>query len=95
MLEKLLETTALPSADGANPATKCFTGAASERTTEIDPLLAVREAASLLGVSIPTFWRRVGDGTVPKAVKLGGLSRWPRSEILDVIERAKAARYAA
>ncbi len=63
-----------------------------DTTDNIDPLLTAREAAAVLGVSIPTFWRRVADGTVPKPIKLGALSRWPRSEILTVIERAKAAR---
>jgi excisionase family DNA binding protein len=64
-----------------------------QKTTDyIDPLLTVREAAPMLGVSIPTFWRRVADGTISKPIKLGALSRWPRSEIIEVIERAKAAR---
>lgn len=61
----------------------------------VDPLLTAREAAPLLGISVPTFWRRVADGTVPKPIKLGALSRWPRSEILEVIERAKNARATA
>ncbi|KFI27654.1 DNA-binding protein [Haematobacter massiliensis] len=61
----------------------------------VDPLLTAREAAPVLGVSVPTFWRRVADGTVPKPIKLGALSRWPQSEILAVIEKAKAARTAA
>lgn len=61
----------------------------------VDPLLKDREAAPLLGISVPTFWRRVKDGTVPKPIKLGALSRWPQSEILEVIERAKAARHTA
>jgi predicted DNA-binding transcriptional regulator AlpA len=60
-----------------------------------DPLLIARESAAILQVSVPTFWRRVADGTIPKPVKLGGLSRWPRSEILGVIEAAKAARTVA
>ena len=60
-----------------------------------DPLLIARESAAILQVSVPTFWRRVADGTIPKPVKLGGLSRWPKSEILGVIETAKAARTAA
>ncbi len=60
-----------------------------------DPLLNVRESALLAGVSVPTFWRRVADGTFTRPVKLGSLSRWPRSEILEAIERAKAARHAA
>ena len=60
-----------------------------------DPLLTVREGAAVLQMSVPTFWRRVADGTVPKPVKIGSLSRWPRSEIISVIEQAKARRYAA
>lgn len=59
----------------------------------VDLLLRDREGAALLGISVPTFWRRVADGTIPKPLKLGALSRWPQSEILDVIERAKAARH--
>lgn len=57
-----------------------------------DPLLNARESAAILQISIPTFWRHTANGLIPKPVKLGGLSRWPQSEILDVIERAKAAR---
>lgn len=60
-----------------------------------DPLLTARESAAYLQVSIPTFWRRVADGTVPRPVKIGALSRWPRSEIVAVIENAKAQRTAA
>ncbi len=60
-----------------------------------DPLLNVRESAALAGVSVPTFWRRVADKTFPPPVKLGSLSRWPRSEIIAAIDEAKAARYAA
>lgn len=60
-----------------------------------DPLLTAREGAALLQISVPTFWRWVAYGTLPKAVKLGGMSRWPRSELLAVIERAKAKRTAA
>ena len=60
--------------------------------TVTDPLITAREAAPLLGMSEPTFWRRVADGTVPKPLKLGALSRWPLSEILGVIEKAKAKR---
>lgn len=58
----------------------------------IDPLLTVREGASLLKISVPTFWRWVGNGTLPKAVKLGGMSRWPQSELLAFVEAAKAKR---
>ncbi len=57
-----------------------------------DPLLTAREGAQQLQISVPTFWRWVANGTLPKAVKLGGMRRWPRSELLAVIERAKAER---
>ncbi len=60
-----------------------------------DPLLTAKEAAKILQCSIPTFWRWVATGKVDKPVKLGALSRWPQSEILDIIEKAKAARHAA
>ena len=50
------------------------------------------DAAELLGCSKATFWRRVADGTIPKPLKIGGMSRWPLSEIIAVIDRAKAQR---
>lgn len=58
----------------------------------VDPLLKVSEAAKMLSISVPSFWRRVADGSVPKPIKLGSSSRWLRSEILAVIEEAKARR---
>lgn len=67
----------------------------TELTRLPDPLLNVRESAALAGVSVPTFWRRVADETFPPPIKLGGLSRWPRSELVAALERLKAARYAA
>lgn len=62
--------------------------------TSIDPLLKAREVADFLQVSIPTLYRRVADGTLPKPVKLGSLSRWPRSEILAAIDAAGERRAA-
>ena len=59
----------------------------------IDPLLLDRESAALLRVGLSTFRRYVAQGLVPKPLKLGGAARWPRSEILAVIETAKAKRY--
>ncbi|MGA0613417.1 helix-turn-helix transcriptional regulator [Paracoccus sp. KR1-242] len=55
-------------------------------------LLRDQDAAAALGVSKTTFWRLTKDGTVPRPIKIGASSRWPQSEILAVIERAKAAR---
>ena len=58
----------------------------------LDPLIRDGDAAELLGCSKATFWRRVADGTIPRPVKIGGMSRWPQSEIVAVIEGAKAKR---
>lgn len=57
-----------------------------------DPLFTAREGCAFLGISEPTFWRHVAEGKLPKPIKLGRLSRWPKSELLAVIERAKVAR---
>ncbi len=58
----------------------------------IDPLVKDGEAAAILGCSKSTFWRRVADGTIPRPVKIGGMSRWPQSEIITVIEHALTER---
>lgn len=60
-----------------------------------DPLLTALECAEALQVSRPTLYRRIADGTLPKPLKIGSLSRWPRSEILAAIDAAKAARKGA
>lgn len=57
-----------------------------------DPLLNKNEAAALLTISVPSLWRRVREGSVPKPLKLGATSRWPRSEIIEAIELAKKVR---
>ena len=60
----------------------------------LDRLLTSKESAKFLNISEPTFWRHVRDGRLPKPIKFGHLSRWPRSELMTVIERAKSAREA-
>ncbi|MGK9053374.1 helix-turn-helix transcriptional regulator [Neorhizobium petrolearium] len=57
-----------------------------------DPLLTKKEAAEILKISVPTLYRRVADGTLPKPLKIGALSKWPLSDIVGLIENAKAAR---
>jgi len=61
-------------------------------TEIIDPLIRDGEAAGMLGCSKSTFWRRVADGTIPRPVKIGGMSRWPQSEVQEVIHKAKVVR---
>ena len=58
----------------------------------IDPLITDAEGAAMLNCSKATWWRRVADGTIPPAIKIGGMSRWKRSDAVDVIERAAANR---
>ncbi len=64
----------------------------SETGRAIDRLLKDKEAAARLGVAVSTFRRYVAGGLVPQPLKLGGTSRWLQSEILAVIQAAKAAR---
>lgn len=59
-----------------------------------DMLIRDGDAAEMLGCSKATFWRRVADGTIKRPVKIGGMSRWPRSEIEAVIQEAKSRREA-
>lgn len=58
----------------------------------VDPWLSAVEAATLVGISKNTFRRGVAVGRFPKPIRLGGLVRWPRSEILDALEALKANR---
>ena len=55
-------------------------------------LLDVKSVAALLQSSPATIWRRVNDGTMPRPIRIGGMTRWARDEIDAVIDRAKRAR---
>ncbi|MEQ5827599.1 hypothetical protein J3456_09540 [Sulfitobacter sp. NFXS29] len=57
-----------------------------------DPLIRDADGAFMMGCSKATFWRRVADGTVPAAIKIGGMSRWRLSDIETVIKKAEANR---
>ncbi len=59
---------------------------------EAPVLLDVKAVAALFQSSPATIWRRVNDGTMPRPVKIGGLTRWARDEIDAVIDRAKGER---
>lgn len=59
-----------------------------------DRLLSVKDTARALGCSVATVWRRSADGTIPEPIKIGGTTRWPHSEIMALIESAKAQRAA-
>ena len=58
-------------------------------------LLTDREAAAALDCSRSTLWRWAGNGTVPKPIKIGGLTRWRRTDLDAAISDAAAQREAA
>jgi predicted DNA-binding transcriptional regulator AlpA len=49
-------------------------------------LLTAREIGALLRINQASLYRRMADGTIPKPVKLGDLSRWPKYEILAAVK---------
>ena len=55
-------------------------------------LLDVKAVAALFQSSPATIWRRANDGTLPRPVRIGGMTRWARDEIDAVIENAKRTR---
>ncbi len=60
--------------------------------TENDILLTDRESAKLLHMSVSTFRRHVTNGSLPKPLKFGFLSRWLQSDLINVIKQAKQQR---
>lgn len=62
----------------------------SKRTQIV--LISDRDCAAMLSCSRATFWRRVKDGTIPKPVRFGGLTRWSLEEIEAVIAKLKEGR---
>jgi predicted DNA-binding transcriptional regulator AlpA len=75
------------------------------KTHETSLMVTAHQAASLLGISAPTWWRRDAAGLCPRAVRHGRTTRWRRDELLQWIEagcpprakweQVKAARKAA
>ncbi len=61
-------------------------------TADFETLLDIKQSSAALGVSVATFQRRVADGTFPKPIKIGHLTRWPKAELIQAIESIKASR---
>lgn len=57
-------------------------------------LLSDKEAAVLLGCARSSIWRWAAEGTIPKPLRIRGLSRWRQSDIDGVISRAEEERAA-
>lgn len=55
-------------------------------------LITDRQGAEMLSCSRATFWRRVKDGTIPKPIRFGGLTRWSADEIEAVITKLREGR---
>lgn len=60
--------------------------------TTVDPLLKATEVAEMLNISVTSIYRRMADGTIPRPIKLGGLSRWSQADILSAMAAAKERR---
>ncbi len=59
---------------------------------DLDLLLTSKQVCEWLGRSHASLYRDIAGGQIPPPVKIGHSSRWPASEIRDLIEKAKAAR---
>ena len=49
--------------------------------TPVDPIVRRKVLAEELGQSLTTLWRWVKDGYLPKPIRIGQTSGWPRSVI--------------
>ena len=70
-------------------------GTLADFPAPIDPLLADREICATLGCARSTFWKWVQEGTFPRPLKFGGMSRWKASDVSAFIADASAKREAA
>ena len=50
-------------------------------TTPLPPLLNDREVAAALNCSRSSVWRLTENGTLPRPLKISGMTRWRRSDI--------------
>lgn len=66
----------------------------NQSQVNVDPLLTDGEVAKILKVHRATVWRRVADGSLPKPIRLGSISRFPQSEIIAALDAAKQQRAA-
>lgn len=62
------------------------------RNGENDALLRDTDCAALVGVSRATWWRWVSAGTIPAPIRIGGVTRWWRSDIEALLADITDAR---
>jgi excisionase family DNA binding protein len=63
------------------------TGGGDTGARELPELLDVKAVAHLLTCSTRTVYRLSDANSMPRNIKLGALSRWSRSAVMDWIER--------
>lgn len=64
----------------------------NEQTARPAELLSVEEVGQMLGISSRTVWRMVSAGEIPEPVKIGGSTKWRRSDIQAMIDLAQPAK---
>ena len=62
----------------------------SNNQVTLDPLLALPEVLSVVGVAPSTWWAGIAAGKFPPPIKCGRRSFWPQSVIAEFIESLKA-----
>ena len=55
-------------------------------------VMQVKEVANYFSCHPATIWRMTERGQLPKPIRIGGKTRWIRSEIEEVVDRALAER---
>ena len=55
-----------------------------------DARITGTQICNLLEISRTTFWRRIGDGTLPKGHKIGGCLRYKVGDVRAALARLEA-----
>ncbi|GIT88481.1 AlpA family transcriptional regulator [Roseobacter sp. OBYS 0001] len=58
------------------------------KTSTRSQLISVKEVATTLSLSVPTVWRQAKAGALPSPIKIGGSTRWRRSDIEAIFQPA-------
>lgn len=45
--------------------------------------LSARDLAKSFDCGVSTIWRWASNGTIPEPIKIGGMTRWRKAEIIE------------